>query len=272
MKENLLEKIKILREITGVSIIDCKKALIKTDLDIDKSIFELRKSGALKSVVLENRDALEGQVFMELSSDFKTGVLIEFNCETDFVSKSIEFKEMIKKIANYSLINEISSKDALEKVFFNEILDLRNKYSEKICIGKFAYIKTDNSFIAGYIHGGFNNIGRIGVMLNYSNIEYSTAYNISLHIAAMNPVFISRELIHPDILSSESDIIKKSISNDVFKNQDIFDKILKGKFEKYFSDVVLLDQFYIKDGKIKIKDLLNSNSLILGFFRFEVGK
>ena len=76
MKEDLLEKIKILREITGVSIIDCKKALIKTDLDIDKSIFELRKNGALKSVILESRDALEGQVFMELSPDFKNGVLI----------------------------------------------------------------------------------------------------------------------------------------------------------------------------------------------------
>ena len=156
--------------------------------------------------------------------------------------------------------------------FYDLFFTNKNKYGEKICIGKFAYIKADNSFIVGYIHGGFNNIGRIGVMLNYSNIEYSTAYNISLHIAAMNPIFISRELIDHDVLANESDIIKKSISNNVFKSQDIFDKILKGKFEKYFSDVVLLDQFYVKDGKVKIKDLLSSNSLILSFFRFEVGK
>ncbi len=242
---NTLEKIKILREKTGISIIECKKALIKNNEDLNKSLEYLKETNFLNIEKVINKT--EGMIWIEIDMKIQKAVIIEVNCATDFTAKSIDFKTFVKEITA-KILNDDKYE---EKYSLNPYLDfdietkknnLISKFKENIVINRFCKIKTSNEFINSYIHL-INNQSKIASIVIFDKFEnqYKEIYDdIAMQVTAMKPRFVDNK---------ENNINK-------ITNKDIF----------------LLEQDYIKNSKIKIKELIKDKFKILKFIRFEIGE
>ena len=283
--KNVLEKVKKLRELTGVGFKDCKVALDETQGDIEKSIEFLRKKGIAKASKKMNRNASEGLALVkEKQGDVS---LIEINSETDFVAKNQDFIKFCKELSdlNFNIKGDIlklnESKMQNGSTVKDNLVNLIAKIGEKIIIRRTNFVNSSNGINFFYVHsaiekgiGKIISIVKIDGVIKGKNDEIGT--KIAMHIAASNPLALNKEGIKKDIVDKELEIIKAEIINSG-KPSEIAEKISKGKISKFLNDNSLLNQPWIMDPKKKVSDILKENSLdnplkIIEFVRYKVGE
>jgi len=260
-------QVKELRKKTGIGLMDCKKALQESDGDIELAIVNLRKNSVLKAEKKSSRSAIEGIILAEIIDDLNKVILVEVNCETDFVSKDENFL----KFCNQVLIASKNSLegDILEKV--NKEMDearkvLIQKIGENIVIRKVKSI--DGGVINFYIHSN----KKIGAIVSLSAGDKELAKDIAMHVTASHPLVISSEDLSEDILNKEKEIINSQVSQEN-KPPEIQEKMIQGRLNKYLAEVSLVKQPYIKDPSKSVEELLiESKAEVNSFFRIEVGE
>ena len=283
---DILDKVKKLRELTGVGFKDCKNAIDNCGGDIDKSIEFLRKKGIAKANKKMERVAAEGLVSIyEKENKF---AIIEVNSETDFVAKNDEFIKFVQEISKLTFLNSGNMKDILvskmeNKTNVNEnLVNLISKIGEKITLRRCDFIGEEKSINFSYIHLALKkNIGKIGVLLSLKTTKSKDELmqfgkQLCMHIAALSPLSIDKDSLDEKILSKEKEIITEELKNSG-KDPKIIDKIALGKLNKFISDNTLLNQEWIMEPKKKVSDVIKEISdkekiEIIKFVRFKVGE
>lgn len=265
--------IKALREKTGAGMLDCKKALEETKGDMDAAVDYLREKGIAKAAKKESRIAAEG--LTEIVVNGNKAVIVEVNSETDFVAKNDEFKNFISTISNAILnSNAKTMEEALnintDKGTINEYLvNLIAKIGEKISFRRFEVVeKTDKDIFGCYSHMG----GRISVLTVIEGANEDVAKDVSMHIAAMNPGYLNRDEVPNDVIEHEKGIIKEQAMNEG-KPADIAEKMVNGRINKYYKEVCLLEQPFVKDPDLTVESFVKNNGgVIKSMIRYEVGE
>ena len=285
-KNNVLEKVKKLRELTGVGFKDCKNAIDENNGDIDQSIEYLRKKGIAKANKKMERVAADGLV--SVSENQNKLSIIEVNSETDFVAKNEEFIKFVEEISNISLINYGIMNDILNSQMKNKkkvkdnLVSLIAKIGEKITIRRSDFIDSKNSVNFSYLHTQTKkSLGKIGVLLSLeTSMEKGKlsqfGKQLSMHIAASLPLSIDKDNLDQQIIKKEKEIIREELKN-TGKDDKILDKIAAGKLSKFISDNTLLNQEWIMDPKKKVKDVIKEIAgkekiVVKKFVRFKVGE
>ncbi len=285
------EMIKELREKSGAGLVDCKKALQETNGNIEESVKILREKGLATAAKRSERTASQGSIQIAVSG--AKAAIIELNCETDFVAKTDEFQNTAKTIVQLALDNAIGDVDTLSQTVVPEANNvpvsewIKQKIGvigENIILRKAALIQgSDNEMVAQYIHGN-GNIGvlarfAVGNVATQNNEAFLTLVNgICMHIAAVNPAYLNRDNVDPAELAKERDIYRKQMLEQG-KPENIVDKIVDGKMNKYYEEVCLLEQEYVVlEDKKKVQQVLQDASKEIGdtielveFQRFELG-
>ena len=285
--------VKELREMTGVGMLDCKKALAETDGDMEKAVEYLREKGLAASEKKAGRIASEGVCLSYLSDDKNVGVVVEVNSETDFVAKNPVFREYVLQVAEHIASSDAADVDALlnEKWKFDESMTVAEALSSKIAvigenlkIRRFEkYVKEGAGTIVSYIHGG----GRNGVMIeigcdNANEAVEEMGKNIAMQVAALNPKFIAVENVPEEYLAKEREILTQMTMNDeknAKKPANIIEKMIEGRLNKEMKEVCLVEQPYVKDGDLTVKKYIESVAKEVGapitirrMVRFETGE
>ena len=282
--KKILDNIKKLREITGVGFSDCKLAITETNGDLEKSIEYLRKKGIAKASKKMSRVAADGLVLV----NEKDGNIsaIEINSETDFVAKNKDFVSFCKDVAEINFINQgdldklSKSKMKNDKTVEENLITLISKIGEKITIRRSKFFnKEGKNFF--YVHNSTEkNIGKVISIVKLTGQNKQDIDNVgtklAMHIAAQSPIAINQDGINKNILDKELEIIKEELKNSG-KKDDMIDKIASGKIKKFISENTLLDQSWIMDTKITVKQFLkqfskNGEIQVADFIRFKVGE
>ena len=260
-------EVKLLREKTGLGMMECKKALLESEGDIDLAITNLRKNSALKAEKKSSRTAAEGKILSKIDPSKNIAILLEINCETDFVAKDQSFIDFCHETLNYCLENYDSSLEILHSDYLEEKRQsLIQKIGENVVIRRKEVINSE--FIYSYVHG--NN--KIGSILSISDENDVVGNDVAMHIAASAPLVVSSEDLDKELISKEEEIILAQVA-DSSKPKDILEKMVSGRLEKFKSEVSLLSQPFVKNPSQKIQNLLEENSLkVLKFFRYELGE
>ena len=284
--DNLLEKVKQLRKITGVGYKDCKNAIDETQGDIEKSVELLRKKGIAKAIKKMSRVAAEGLICIyEQDNQFS---MIEINSETDFVAKNNQFVNFAEEISQLALIKSGKMEDILNSTMTNKknvkdnLVDLISKIGEKITLRRSAFIGKDKSINFSYTHSSLKkNVGKLGVLLSIETTKpkneiLNLGKQLAMQVAASSPLAIDKESLDQNILQKEKEIIKEELKNSG-KDTKIVEKIAIGKLNKFIADNTLLNQEWIMDPKKKVKDVLKEvvgkdKIEIKKFIRFKVGE
>lgn len=280
------KSVKELREMTGAGMMDCKKALVQTEGDIEKAVEYLREKGLAAAAKKAGRVAAEGIVKTFVSADKKTAGMVEVNCETDFVAANEEFVSFADKVAemvaNTSAANVeelLSEKFDGEATVQETLTALIAKLGENMTVRRFAKFNIEKGAVASYIHGG----GRIGVMVEVacdteSEILEEVAREVCMQVAAANPLFLSKEEVDSESLEKEKEIYRVQALNEG-KPENIVEKMVNGRIQKYYKEVCLLDQAWVKDGDKSITKYLQEKSKEVGspitvtrYSRFERGE
>ena len=266
--------VKTLREKTGAGMLDCKKALDECGGSLDKAIDWLREKGIAKAAKKSDRIAAEG--LSEIFINDNKAVVLEINCETDFVAKNEEFKTVVNKIGNAILENgTISDEEALEIKIGDEtvsemIIGLTSKLGEKISFRRFKTVtKTDNQYYGSYIHMG----GKIASLVIIEGGNSDIAREVAMHAAAMRPLYVTSLDVPENVLEKEKGIMRQELLNEG-KPADKIDNILVGKVRKYYEEVCLENQIFVKaENKETVgKYLENNGAKLINMIRFEVGE
>ncbi|MBU8682372.1 translation elongation factor Ts [Bacillus haynesii] len=269
------QMVKELREKTGAGMMDCKKALTETDGNMDKAIDLLREKGIAKAAKKADRIAAEGLTLIK--TDGNTGVILEVNSETDFVAKNEGFKELLNDLADHILAEKpesveaaMAQKMANGSTVEEYITSAVAKIGEKITLRRFAVLtKGDDAAFGAYLHMG----GKIGVLtvLNGTTDE-ETARDIAMHVAAVNPRFISRDQVSEEEANREREILTQQALQEG-KPENIVAKMVEGRLNKYFEEICLLDQAFVKNPDEKVKQVVAAkNATVETFVRYEVGE
>jgi len=265
--------VKSLREKTGAGMLDCKKALEACNGDMDQAIDWLREKGISKASKKESRIAAEG--LSEIIVDGNKAVILEVNSETDFVAKNEEFKKFISTVGNTILNSEVSTmEEALELevedgTISNYLVNLIAKIGEKISFRRFELVtKTDDQVFGVYSHMG----GRISVLTVLDGNNEEVARDVSMHAAAMRPAYMKRDEVPEEVLNHEKEIIKEQAINEG-KPAEIAEKMVTGRINKYYKEVCLLEQAFVKDPDLSVEQYAKNNGCaIQKMVRFEVGE
>jgi elongation factor Ts len=267
--------VKELREKTGAGMMDCKKALQETDGDMDKAIDFLREKGMASAAKKSDRIAAEGLAHVEV--DGNTAALIEVNCETDFVTKNDLFKELLVTVGKAILQNKpetveeaLASKTEGDKTLETVINEAVSTIGEKISLRRFTiFEKTDKDAFGSYLHMG-GNIGVVTVLENTTDEEL--AKDIAMHVAAINPRYVNREDVAEDEVNHEREVLKQQALNEG-KPEKIVEKMVEGRLGKFFEQIVLVEQDFVKDPDVKIKKYVgDKGATVKTFVRYEVGE
>lgn len=269
--------VKELRERTGAGMMDCKKALMENDGDMDKAIDYLREKGIAKAVKKAGRIAAEGLIFDAVSADHKRAVLIEFNSETDFVAKNVEFKEFGKKLAEIAITNNVKTIEALNeaeieagKTVAQAVTDLIAKIGENMNIRRIHETEAKDGFVATYSHLG----GKLGVIVELSGeateANIIKARDIAMHVAAMDPKYLNSSEVTTADLEHEKEIARKQLEAEG-KPAQIIEKILVGKMNKFYEENCLVDQIYVRAENKETVAKFAAPSTVLSFARYKVG-
>ena len=268
--------VKELREQTGVGMMDCKKALVEANGDFDKAIELLRLRGQKMSEKRADRDAKEGVVIAMVSPDNKKGIVVRLSCETDFVSKNEDFINLTKDIAQIALDTFPSDLETLNQQHMNGltlqtiVTEQVAKIGEKIEIAD--YQKIEAPLVTSYIHMG--NKAGVLVGLNLGDEKYIDAgRDVAMQVAAMKPVALDKDDVSQDIINKEIEI-GKEIARNEGKPEDMLEKIAVGKLNKFFKENTLLNQIFVKDGKISVAEYLKSKNpelTAIGFKHVKLG-
>ncbi|HMA60666.1 MAG TPA: translation elongation factor Ts [Halanaerobiales bacterium] len=275
-----MKDIKELRERTGAGVLDCKKALDETDGDIEAAIDFLREKGMSEAAKKSGRVAAEGIVDVLINEKRDKGIIVEVNSETDFVAKNERFQDLVSSISEHIMLSNAENLEQLnaEKWFKDEsktvetiIKEAIAGIGENINLRRYEKIETDG-FLYGYIHLN----GKIGVLAEFEGEKteeaLNTAKNISMHIAASNPEFLSREDVDEEVVEKEKAIIKEQLKNEG-KPDHILDQIVEGKINKFYTQICLLEQEYIRDTDLQVQDVLDESDVaVKQFVRYELGE
>lgn len=252
-----MEKIKILREKTGAGIVECKKALEEAGGDVEKAAEILRKKGIAKAAKRSDKEASEGMIMVSLNEGATTGYILEINAETDFVARNEKFQalaSMIMELAkknNPKNLSEILSLNS-EKGTVKDNLDyLSGVIGEKLAVKRYGFLRS-NGTVAAYTHQG----GRIGALAALDQRgKRELAYEIAMQIAAANPKYIKPEDVPGDVLNKEKEIYREQLLKEG-KKEEMIERIMPGKLNKYFAEACLVKQEYIKDDVKRVQDIL----------------
>ena len=286
------QMVKELREMTQAGMMDCKKALVEADGDMDKAVEWLREKGLAAAAKKAGRIAAEGVVASYVSDDAKVGVVVEVNCETDFVAKTDNFINFSKNVAKHvALANPADVDELMNQKFVDDesktitdlVSDATVSIGEKISIRRFARFETESGAVETYIHMG----GKIGVLLQVANDnaatlnadEFKTFYHdVALQIAAARPTYVRPEEVPAETLENERKILRAQAMEEG-KPEDIANRMVEGRIKKYYKDVCLLEQPFVKDGDKSIKQVMTETAKAIGanldlvkFERFERGE
>jgi elongation factor Ts len=268
--------VKELREKTGAGMMDCKKALTETNGDMDKAVDFLREKGLSSAAKKADRIAAEGLTAVEIQGN--TAVLVEVNCETDFVAKNEEFQQFISDVSKHILAVRPSSVEEVldqplnggSETVQQRLSGLIAKIGENMNLRRFELIeKTDADVFGGYVHMG----GRISVLTVLENsTDENVAKDISMHVAAINPRFLSKDQVSEEVVAAEREILTQQALNEG-KPANIVEKMVEGRLSKFYSEVCLLEQSFVKDPDITVGKLAQKvGANVRGFVRYELGE
>lgn len=277
--------VKELREMTGAKMMDCKKALVETEGNIEKAIEFLREKGLADAAKKSGRVAAEGIVKTYISDNKKKGSVVEFNCETDFVAANDEFIAFADRLAEMVVETEAENVEALlnekfdaETTVSDALKALIAKLGENMTIRRFTKFAIENGLVKSYIHGG----GRIGVLVEVacdteSDVLDEVAKEVCMQIAAANPLFLSEDQVDAASIEKEKEIYRVQALNEG-KPENIVEKMVEGRIKKYYKEVCLLDQLWVKDNDKTIAKFVAEKSKEVGspititrFVRYERG-
>ena len=267
--------VKDLREKTGAGMMDCKKVLTETDGDMEKAIELLRERGIAKAAKKSSRIAAEGLVDAYVSEDGKVGAIVEVNSETDFVAKNAEFQEFVKEVAKIVAEKNPADVDSLlEETYESEgksvkevLTDKIAKIGENMTVRRFVRYETDG-FVETYIHGN----GKIAVIVDMAKGDHTAAKDVCMQIAAARPEYLNEAEVPQERLDKEMEILKAQAMNEG-KPEAIAEKIVQGRIGKFYSEICLLNQEFVKNPDIKVSEMLKqTDSEVNKFARFEKGE
>ncbi len=266
--------VKELRERTGAGMMECKKALVETDGNVEVAIENMRKSGQAKAAKKAGRTAADGVIVIKLSPDSKSAAIVEVNCETDFVAKDDNFQSFADAVGERILNSEAADVEALMATPLHEGEDttieearqaLVAKIGENMNVRRFERISTDG-ILASYQHGV-----RIGVVVDIDT-DADLGRDIAMHVAASNPVCVDESGVPAELLSKERDIVETQ-ARESGKPDNIVEKMVEGRMRKYLAEITLKGQPFVKDPDMTVAKLLESKGAnVAGFLRFEVGE
>jgi len=264
--------VKELRERTGAGMMECKKALVQTDGDLDAAIEHLRKAGLAQADKKASRIAADGRIALAVNADNSEAVMVEINCETDFVAKDANFQAFTDSVATKALT---ASSDDMEALMSEEVdgaslevarQGLVTKIGENIQVRRMARMSGSDN-IGAYVHGG-----HIGVLVGVDGGDEELARDIAMHIAALNPAYIDVDDVPADVLEKEKQFLIEQAA-DSGKPADIIEKMVQGRMRKHLSSITLLGQDFVKDGDVTIAKLLKQNNAsVKAFTRLVVGE
>jgi elongation factor Ts len=264
-----MELIKQLRSMTGAGMVDCQKALKEAENDLDKAVEILRKKGIAKAAKRTDRDTNEGVVKLKVNEVGNEGYIVELNSETDFVARNEKFREFADQVLDVIKEHKPASLDDLLGLNMNDLSvgdalnNLSGTIGEKMAINRFAILSGET--VAAYSHLG----GKIGVLVALDVAGKSDlATDVAMQIAAANPKYLKPEEVPAEEMDKEKAIYREQLIKEG-KPEAMVDKIVEGKMGKYYSEVCLLEQEFIKDDKKKIKEIL-AGANILGFIRYSL--
>ena len=268
-----------LREKSGAGMLECKKALTDADGDMEKAAELLRERGIVKAIKKEGRIAAEGAVGAYICAACGAGVLVEINCESDFVSRGDKFHEIVDKVAKVIAAERPANVDALNECKIdgdtvkNYITNQTAVIGEKISIRRFEIFDTKGK-IETYIHMG----GKVGVMVeavDFKDGAEETLHDVALQIAAAKPSYVNKTEVPAEVIAKEKEIMLVQMQNDpknANKPANILEKIVEGKLGKFYQDNCLLDQAFVKDDSQTVGQVIGSKFKVARFVRFEMGE
>ena len=277
--------VKELRERTGAGMMDCKKALVETDGDIEKAIDYLREKGIMKAQKKAGRIAAEGLVRVAFGEGNKTASIVEVNSETDFVAKNEEFIEFVEDLAKETLVKgNMPMEQFMAEPFgegtVQETLTAKvAKIGENLSIRRFAKVEEDGVVYVGYTHGG----GRIGVIVGIKTDAAAdeiaaVGKDVAMQVASMNPKFVNEDGVDPEYLENEKKILTEQVLNEG-KKPEMVERIVAGKIKKELKEVCLLDQPFVKDGDVSVQQYvanaakeIGKDMEVVSMIRYEVGE
>lgn len=271
------QDVKKLRDITGAGMMDCKNALKESGGDMDKAVELLRKKGQKVSEKRADREANQGVILTRISDDGKQAAAIELNCETDFVARNEDFQKDAKAFLDIAFDQKIESIDELLKASTGDLTvekkleSMIGKIGEKIEINRLIYLESKSGTIVDYIHPG----NQLAVLVEFDgNADDETVTNdVAMQIAAMNPLAVTRDDVDDSLIQKELEIAKEQLVNEG-KPADIAEKAAKGKLRRFYEERVLLEQKFVKDNGISVKEYLEQNDtpLVQAFHRIQLGE
>ncbi len=269
-------QVKELREKTGAGMMDCKKVLTETNGDEEKAIELLRERGIMKAAKKSDRIAAEGLVETYIDDSKKIGSIVEVNAETDFVAKNADFQAFVKDVARQVAEKNPENVEALleQKFIGNEEITVQEELTNKIAtigenmtIRRFARFETEGT-VASYIHGD----GKIGVLVDMDKANDELAKDVCMHIAAAKPEFLAENDVPAERVEKEKEILKAQVINEG-RPEAVAEKIVAGRLGKFYGEICLLDQEFVKDPSQKVGNLVSSKGAkINAFVRFEKGE
>ncbi len=246
-----------LRQQTGAGMMDCRKALTESNGDFEAAIDYLRKKGQKVAALRGDREAKEGVVIAQTTSDNKTGFIINVSCETDFVSKNADYVSFAQSIMDAVIKEDIKSAEELDKVKMDDVTladklnDQVARIGEKISVSRFE--RVDAPFVSAYIHGAY----RMGVLVGLNKKSEETGKDVAMQIAAMNPIAIDQDSVPAQTIAREKDIAIEQVKAEG-KPAEMAEKIAIGKINKFFKDNTLLAQPFVKDNNKSVSEYLKS--------------
>jgi elongation factor Ts len=273
-------EVKELREKTGVGMMECKQALVENNGDMEKAILWLRERGMSRAAKKAGRVAAEGIVSVLVSADRKQGVILEVNCETDFAGKNEDFQEFVKTATAVALKNQVASIEQLAETKMNEstvagcLTNLIAKVGENMNLRRVSLITVKDGLVAAYSHMG----GKIGAIIGISGGSdekvNAVGMDVAMHIAAAAPKYLNRDTVSTVELDQERELGRKKLIEEG-KAENMIDKILAGQMNKFYGEICLIDQPFVKDPKLTVLKYVKSVSPALDistFYRFQLGE
>jgi len=269
MAEITASAVKELRERTGLGMMECKKALVEANGDIDLAIENMRKAGSMKAAKKAGRTAAEGLVLTKIASDSSYGVMVEVNSETDFAAREENFIAFVNKVLNKVFETRSTDIPMMMAAGMEEIrLALVQKIGENISVRRAVLVGGDGATVGSYVHS--NN--KIAVLVALNGGDQDLAREVAMHVAATSPLVVSPEDVPADVLSKESEIYTAQAAESG-KPADIIEKMVSGRLRKFIEEVSLTEQAFVKDPEIKVGKLVKQASArINSFVRFMVGE
>lgn len=288
MSQISAKDVKNLRDITGVGMMDCKKALEECAGDMQKAIEYLRKKGAALAAKREEREAGEGMICIRIAPDRKSGIILELNCETDFVARGEVFTGFAGALAELALANRTASPEAamsltMGEAFGGEAVEdalktMTGKLGEKLQLKHLVFCDAPDGIVEGYIHPGSQLGAIVHVATDKPELVGDLAKDLAMQIAAAAPIVTSRSDVPADYIAKESEIYRQQALGQG-KKEEFVDKIVTGRLEKYYQEVVLTEQSFIKDNTMKVSDVLGdfrkkhqAKVDVSGFVRYQLGE